>query len=64
MPTLAPDDPARRWEPKTLRFRLLTVCARLITSGRTVQLHLPRHWPWTTLITTTLDRLHALSKPG
>jgi Transposase DDE domain group 1 len=46
--TLAWDDhePARRWEPKRLRLRILTVAARLIRSARRQRLRLPRHWPW------------------
>jgi hypothetical protein len=64
MPMLALDEAARRWEPKRLRLRLLSVCARLINSGRVVRLRLPAHWPWTELITTALDRLRALPDPG
>ncbi|MGY4651342.1 hypothetical protein ACVWWN_005138 [Mycobacterium sp. URHB0021] len=29
-----PDHPARSWEPKRLRLRLLSVAARIITTGR------------------------------
>lgn len=64
MPMLALDDPARRWEPKKLRFRLLGACARLTTGARAVRLHFPRQWPWTELITTALARLRALPSPG
>jgi hypothetical protein len=64
MPMLALDDPARRWEPKKLRFRLLSVCARLTTSARAVRLRFPRQWPWTELITAALNRLRALPHPG
>jgi hypothetical protein len=31
---------ARRWEPKTLRFRLFAIPATLARSGRRVRLHL------------------------
>jgi hypothetical protein len=44
--------PARRWEPKRLRYRLLTVAARVIHTGRTRRLRLPRDWPWNNLIDT------------
>ena len=50
--TLAFDEtePARRWEPKRLRFRLLTVAGRIIRTGRRRRLRLPRDWPWNRLI--------------
>ena len=40
------DHPARRWEPKRLRFRLLAVAGRITHSGRRHRLRLPRGWPW------------------
>jgi Transposase DDE domain group 1 len=46
------DHPARRWEPKRLRFRLLAVAGRIIRSGRQQRLRLPRSWPWNDLIDT------------
>src|SRR5699024_6532115 len=54
MQTLAFDDsaPARRWEPKRLRFRLLAVAGRIIRTGRRRLLRLPRSWPWDWLIET------------
>jgi Transposase DDE domain group 1 len=45
-------EPARRWEPKRLRFRILTVAGRIIRSGRRRRLRLPRDWPWNHLIDT------------
>lgn len=52
--TLAFDEtePARRWEPKRLRFRILAVAGRIIHTGRRRRLRLPRHWPWNRLIDT------------
>lgn len=52
--TLAFDktEPARRWEPKRLRFRILTVAGRIIRTGRRRRLRLPRDWPWNQLIDT------------
>ncbi|HEY6818906.1 MAG TPA: IS1380 family transposase [Mycobacterium sp.] len=44
--------PARRWEPKRLRLRLLSVAGRIIRSGRRRFLRLPRGWPWSDLIET------------
>jgi hypothetical protein len=52
--TLAFDqaEPARRWEPKRLRFRLLAVAGRIICTGRRRRLRLPRDWPWNRFIDT------------
>jgi Transposase DDE domain group 1 len=52
--TLAFDEhqPARRWEPKRFRFRLLAVAGRIIRTGRRRMLRLPQHWPWNHLIDT------------
>ena len=52
--TLAFDqtEPARRWEPKRLRFRILAVAGRIIHTGRRRRLRLPRGWPWNHLIDT------------
>lgn len=52
--TLAFDEaePARRWEPKRLRFRILAVAGRIIRTGRRRRLRLPRDWPWNHLIDT------------
>lgn len=45
-----PHQPARRWEPKRFRFRLLAVAGRIIRTGRQRRLRLPQHWPWNHLI--------------
>jgi hypothetical protein len=45
-----PAEPARRWEPKRLRFRILAVAGRIIHTGRRRRLRLPRDWPWNRLI--------------
>jgi Transposase DDE domain group 1 len=55
------DQPARTWEPKRLRLRLLAVAAHLITTGRRRILRLSKRWPWTDLITTGHQRLVALA---
>lgn len=54
MQTLAFDahEPARRWEPKRIRFRLLAVAGRIVRTGRLRRLRLPRDWPWNHLIDT------------
>ena len=46
------DEPARRWEPKRLRLRVLAVAGRIIHTGRRRRLRLPRGWPWNHLIDT------------
>ncbi len=53
--------PARRWEPKRLRLRLLHVAGRLIRTGRREHLRLPRGWPWTDLLLHGHTRLAALA---
>ena len=64
MPMLALTGTARRWEPKRLRLRLFSAAAQLVTTGRRRILRLAGHWPWTSLITDALARLHALPNPG
>jgi len=55
------DTPARVWEPKRLRLRLLNTAGRVITSGRRDWLRLPRGWPWSDLLLAGHTRLHALN---
>jgi len=51
---------ARRWEPKRLRLRLLSVAGRLVRGGRRLRLRLAARWPWTGQITAAVTRLQAL----
>ena len=51
--------PARVWEPKRLRLRVLHVAARLVTTGRKKLLRLPRGWPWAATIRTGYQQLTA-----
>jgi len=53
------DHPARRWEPKRLRLRILAVAGRIINSGRRRRLRLPRDWPWAKLIETGWTAIQA-----
>jgi hypothetical protein len=55
------DNPARTWEPKRLRFRLLNVAGRKVQTGRRDWLRLPRAWPWTATLIAAHDRLRALT---
>jgi hypothetical protein len=57
---LALHGPARRWEPKRLRLRLLAVAGRLIRSGRRLRLRLAESWQWTPEITAAITRLQTL----
>ena len=63
MQTLALDGPARAWEPKRLRLRLFSAAGRITRSSRRRKLRLAASWPWATLITKAITRLHALA-PG
>jgi hypothetical protein len=47
-----PGQPARRWEPKRLRLRILHVAGRITRTARRNHLRLPRDWPWNQLIDT------------
>jgi hypothetical protein len=53
-----PGQPARRWEPKRLRLRILAVAGRITRTGRRRHLRLPRGWPWAHLIHTGWTALH------
>jgi hypothetical protein len=55
------DQPARTWEPKRLRLRLLAVAARLITTSRRRILRLSKRWPWADLVTNGHRRMAALT---
>ena len=56
--------PARRWEPKRLRLRLLSIAGRLAATGRRRWLHLAAAAPFTDLALDGLCRLNALAAPG
>jgi len=50
-----------RAEPKTLRYRLLHVAARVVHRARRVILRLPAHWPWTIELAGAYRRLALLT---
>jgi hypothetical protein len=56
-----PNHPARSWEPKRLRLRLLSVAGRIITTGRRHILRLSRRWPWSDLLIDGQRNLAALN---
>lgn len=45
---------------KKVRRRIYTVTGRLVRTGRTTILRLPRRWPWAGQITAALERIRAL----
>jgi Transposase DDE domain group 1 len=47
-------------EPKTLRYRLLHVAARVVRHARRVILRLQRNWPWAVELAQAFTRLRAL----
>jgi len=57
------ETPARRWEPKKLRYRIFTVPATLARTGRRVVLHLLARSAWSVLTLTGLGHLADLA-PG
>jgi hypothetical protein len=63
MQMLALDGPARAWEPKRLRLRLLTTAGRIVRGSRRVWLRLAVTWPWATQVTAGITRLQAFA-PG
>jgi hypothetical protein len=50
-------------EPKTLRYRLLHVAARLTRGARRLRLRIQARWPWATDLVTAFTRLAALPTP-
>ena len=56
--------PARRWEPKRLRLRLLSIAGRLARSGRRTMLHLAAHAPWAPLLAEAITTLRARAAPA
>src|SRR3954447_20082138 len=65
MQTLAlTDHAARRWEPKRLRLRLLSIAGRLAATGRRTWPHLALPPPFTGLAPAAVRRLDALAAPG
>ncbi|GAA1227504.1 MULTISPECIES: IS1380 family transposase [Streptomyces] len=64
MPLLALTGKPRLWEPRRLRLRLFSAAAQLITTARRQHLRFAHHWPWTSVITSAMQRLAALPNPG
>ncbi len=58
------EHPARRWEPKRLRLRLLSAAGKLTRTGRRSRLHLNSRGTWTQLLLGALQSLQALPSPA
>lgn len=59
-----PRHEARRWEPKRLRHRLLTIPATIARHGRRITLHLASRSRWTSIILHAISRIRALPAPA
>ncbi len=58
------DQPAlAKAEPKTLRYRLLHVAARLVRGGRRLRLKIDRTWRWAAALALAFHRLQPLPVP-
>ena len=58
------DTALARAEPKTLRYRLLHVAARLTRGQRQLSLRIDQHWPWAHELAAAFTRLTALPTPA
>lgn len=56
--------PARRWEPKRLRFRLFSAAARIVRTARRTHIRLAGRDPWAHLTAAGITRLRELAVPG
>jgi hypothetical protein len=57
------DTPLARVEPKSMRYRLLHVAARLTRGQRRRWLRIDQHWPWAGQLAAAFARLTALPAP-
>ncbi len=57
------DPPLSKAEPKTLRYRLPHVAARLVRGARKLRLKIDRTWRWAAVLATAFQRLQALPTP-
>jgi hypothetical protein len=52
---------AREWDPKTLRYRLFHVGARIVRTGRRFILRLQRTWSWTPILYDAFKRVRLIA---
>jgi hypothetical protein len=57
-------DPARTWELKRLRYRLLHQSGRIARHARQKILRLAKDWPWSEQLATAFARVQALPPPA
>lgn len=60
--SIAAGMPTARWA--TLRRRVITVPARIASTGRRFVLHLPKHWPWATAWAALWDAVTTTGPPS
>ncbi|MDH6129887.1 transposase [Kitasatospora sp. GP82] len=60
---LALDGDLAKATPKTLRYRILHVPARLVRGQRRRRLKIPHSWPWAGAIVQAFHRIQALPRP-
>ena len=51
-------------EPKTLRYRLLHIAARITKGQRKIYLRLAEHWPWALALAKAFTRLRTIPLPA
>jgi hypothetical protein len=61
--TILLDGELARCEPKTLRYRLLHVAARITRGQRRLFVRIAAHWPWQHELVAAFARLAALVRP-
>lgn len=61
---LTEDPELGRAEPKTLRYRLLHIAARITRGQRKVFLRLAEHWPWALALARAFQRLRQIPTPA
>jgi hypothetical protein len=61
---LALDGALAKAEPKTLRYRMLHVPARLVRSSRRRHMKIPETWPWVDDIVAVFARIAAIPQPA
>jgi hypothetical protein len=59
-----PEGDLRDAAPKTLRYRLLSLPARLTRGQRKRYLHLREDWPWTQDLITAWNTIKAIPAPA
>jgi len=64
LPGLYDSDDLKDAEPGTLRYRLLSLSARLVRHARARALKISRTWPWKEAFLTCWQRLGALPAPA